>query len=314
MTAVITWLQNVVGSIPLPVLEIWGRVSYLIGWGLAICAFGGFTFRLGHQWGFGRERQAWDEKAFVCIPLTFVLIVVSGYVGSFVVLVPGAQTFESLKDLIVLLCVVLFGYPALLIVPFAYGLSDLIEGVPPEFILDWLPGYFMNPACFWLAYQFFGKDPDFRKARTWGGYLVFVLIFLAVEPVLWGFVCSGKFTPEISYRAITPALFFTTMVTWIIGPVAMLGALPLARRVGLFWAEIPGHVREQRLGGGSAIWEAGRGEAAAAAGTAEQSLPIRMFILAPFIALLLVMVGATAFVALWSAEGDAHKLAARLHR
>jgi PAS domain S-box-containing protein len=314
MTAVITWLQDVVGSIPLSVLEIWGRVSYLIGWGLAVSAFGGFTFRLGDRWGFGRERQAWDEKAFVSIPLTFVLIVVSGYVGSFVVLVPGAQTFESLKDLIVLLCVVLFGYPALLIVPFAYGLSDLIEGVPPDFILDWLPGYFMNPACFWVAYQFFGKDPDFRRARTWGRYLAFVLIFLAIEPVLWGFVCSGKFTPEISYRAITPALLFTTSVTWIIGPFAMLGALPLARRVGLFWAEIPGHVREQRLGGGSAIWEAGRGEAEAAAGTAEQSLPIRMFILAPFIALLLVMVGATAVVALWSAEGDAHRLAARLHR
>src|SRR3954468_9536189 len=109
MTAVINWLQEVVASIPLPVLEVWGRFSYLVGLPLAVYAFGGFTFRLGEQWGFGRERQAWDEKAFVSIPLTFVGIVVSGYLGSYVVLVPGAQTFESLKDLVVLLCVVLFG-------------------------------------------------------------------------------------------------------------------------------------------------------------------------------------------------------------
>jgi two-component system, sensor histidine kinase and response regulator len=88
--------------------------------------------------------------------------------GPAIVLVPGAQTFESLKDLVVLLCIVLFGYPALITVPFAYGLSDLLEGVPPNFLMDWLPGYFINPACFWVAYQLFGKNPDFRRARTWG--------------------------------------------------------------------------------------------------------------------------------------------------
>ena len=89
---------------------------------LAVCAFGGFTFRVGGRWGFGRERQTWDAKAFLSMPLTFVLIIAAGYLGSFIVLVPGAQTFESLKDLVVLLCIVLFGYPALIAVPPAYML------------------------------------------------------------------------------------------------------------------------------------------------------------------------------------------------
>jgi hypothetical protein len=84
--------------------------------------------------GFGRERQIWEAKAFLSLPLTFVLIIATGYIGSFIVLVPGAQTFESLKDLVVLMCIVLFGYPALLVVPPAYMLSDLIEGVPPDFV------------------------------------------------------------------------------------------------------------------------------------------------------------------------------------
>ena len=127
--------------------------------------------------------------------------------------------FERYLTLWVFLCIVLFGYPALITVPFAYGLSDLIEGVPPGFLLDWLPGYFINPACFWIAYQFFGKDPDFRRARTWAAYLGFVLIFLAIEPVLWGHLCSAQFTPAISYRTVTPALGFTTGVTWLIAPV-----------------------------------------------------------------------------------------------
>src|SRR5262249_23099422 len=160
----------------------------------------------------------------------------------------------SLKDLFVFLCICLFGYPALITVPFAYGLSDLIEGVPPDFLLGWLPGYFINPSCFWIAYQLFGKNPDFRRAHVWRRYLLFVLIFMATEPVLWGFICSDKFTPEISYRSITPALFFTTSITWLMAPFAMLGALPLTRRLGLFWAEIPGHVKERVLGQTEWIW------------------------------------------------------------
>jgi PAS domain S-box-containing protein len=314
MTDVFSWFEAIVHAIPMPLLEVWGRFSYIVGLVLAICAFGGFTFRIGDGWGFGRAQQTWTDKAFLCIPLTFVLIIATGYIGSFVVLVPGAQTFESLKDLVVFLSILLFGYPALLTVPFAYGLSDLIEGVPLEFLLDWLPGYFVNPACFWIAYQLIGRNPDFRLAATWGKYLAFVVIFLMLEPFLWGYVCSGKFTPEISYGAITPALLLTTTITWIIAPVAMLFALPLARKRGWFWAEIPGHVRERVMGSSEWLWEAGRGSGLADPAPVKGSLPIRIFIFMPFIALVLVMVAATAIVALRSADDDSAMLATKLHQ
>jgi hypothetical protein len=237
MNAIIIWLEAAFGFLPLPLLEVWGRFAYVVGLALTIGAFGGFTLWPGGRWGFGRERQAWDEKAVLSMPVTFVAIVLAGYIGSFIVLVPGAQTFESLKDLTVFLCIALFGYPALITVPFAYGLSDLIEGVPPEFLRDWLLGYFINPSCFWVAYQFIGKNPDFRRGRTWGRYLLFVLLVMSIEPVLWGYICAGKFTPVISYGRITPALFFTTSITWMIAPFAMLGAFPLTRRSGMFWAK-----------------------------------------------------------------------------
>jgi PAS domain S-box-containing protein len=314
MPAIISWIEQAVGAIPLPVLEVWGRFAYLVGAGLAICAFGRFTFRVGGYWGFGRERQTWNERAFLAIPLTFVLIVVSGYAGSFIVLVPEAQTFESLKDLVVILCIVLFGYPALITVPFAYGLSDLIEGIPPAFLLGWLPGYFINPACFWVAYQLIGREPDFRRARTWRRYLIAAAVFMSLEPVLWGFICSDQFTPAVSYRTVTPALFFTTALTWMLAPLAMLGALPLARRLNLFWAEIPGHARERALGSRTWAWEAGSDTPSMQGSLEPPGLPVRMFLFAPFIALMLAMVGVTAYVALRSAQDDAAKLAERLHR
>src|SRR5262245_52626281 len=313
MTAIVTWYEMIVGTIPLALLEVWGRFAYIVGIFLAFCAFGGFTFRTGEHWGFGRARQTWNAKAFLSVPLTFVLIIASGYIGSFIVLVPGAQTFESLKDLVVLLSVVLLGYPALITIPFAYGLSDLIEGVPPEFLLAWLPGYFINPSCFWIANQFIGKNPDFRMAGTWWRYLAAAALFMTLEPVLWGYVCSDQFPSGISYRSITPALFFTTSITWIMGPAAFLVALPLARRFGWFWAEIPGHVRERAIGSSEWTWEAGRGETRGDVDAVQQGLPIRIFIFSPFIALVLVMVGATATVALRSADDDAVRLATRLH-
>lgn len=313
MTAVVAWLDAVLSNIPLPVLEVWGRFSYAVGFFIAICAFCGFTFRIGDHWGFGRARQGWDAKAFLSVPLTCVLIIASGYIGSFIVLVPGAQTFESLKDLAVLLCIVLFGYPALIAVVPAYMLSDLIEGVPPGFVLNWAEGYFFWAAFVWMAYQLIGRNPDFRQVRTWRRYGLFVALIMLFDPVMWGFICSEKFTTAISYRNISSSLAFTLSVTWLLGPVAFLAALPLARRLGWFWADIPGRVRERAVGSNEWVWESGRSQAPGNA-AAHEGLPIRIFVFAPFIALLLLMVGATAIVALQTADDDATMLATRLHQ
>lgn len=322
MDIIIQWLESLFHALPLSLLEGWGRFGFIIGLGLMLAAFGGFTFRPGGRWGLGRERQSWDTKALLSIMLTFVLVIGTGYLGSFIVLVPGAQTFESLKDLSVFLCVVLFGYPALLAVPFAYGVSDLAEGVPPDFIWDWLLGYFINPACFWVAFQLIGKNPDFRRGHTWGWYALFVFIFMSIEPLLWGYICSGKFTSEISYRNITPALFFTTSVTWVLAPLAMLAALPLAKRFGLFWAEIPGHVKERPLGHSQWVWQSGLSQANLESNIEEsidddteaRRLPLRMFLAIPLITLVLVLVISVAFLTMSSGERGANQLAARLHQ
>ncbi|EQA37416.1 PAS domain S-box protein [Leptospira inadai serovar Lyme str. 10] len=314
MNPVLKWFEEIFALLPLPLLEVWGRFGYLIGFALMLSAYGGFTFRPGGRWAIGRERQSWDARALLSVAITFVSILITGYLGSLIVLVPEAQTFESLKDLSVFLCISLFGYPALIAVPFAYGFSDLMEGVPPDFLLDWLVGYFINPSCFWVAYQFIGKDPDFRKLKTWGWYSLFVLIFMSIEPQLWGYICSDKFTSEISYRNILPALFFTTLVTWIIAPFVMLGVFPLAKRYSLFWAEIPGHCKEKIIGETDCVWESGKGSVTPSGGFNDQGLPIRMFLVTPFIVLVLIMVGTTSYLTLRSSEETANKLAARLHQ
>ena len=131
-------------------------------------------------------------------------------------------------------------------------------------------------------------------ARTWWRYLAAAALFMTLEPMLWGYECSDQFPSGISYHIFTAALLFTTSITWAMGPVAFLVALPLARRFGWFWAEIPGHVRERAIGSSEWTWESGRGEAPEEADPVQEGLPIRIFIFAPFIALVLVMVGATA--------------------
>src|SRR5258708_35732065 len=113
---------------------------------------------------------------------------------------------------------------------------------------------------------------------------------------------------------MTVALVVKTSITWVMGPIAFLIALPLGRRFGWFWAEIPGRVRERAFGSTAWIWESGRSEAPGKDALVQGRLPIRIFIFAPFIALVLVMVGTTAIVALQTADDDARMLATRLHQ
>ncbi|MBM9591931.1 GHKL domain-containing protein [Leptospira sp. 201903075] len=316
MAEIIVWIEHLVSNIPLPILEVWGRFSFLLGSIISIFAFTGFTFRNGKTFRISREVWNWNLTSFYWFLITFVSIFLTGYLGSSIVLIPGAQTLESLKDLSVFLCLNFFGYPALLAVPFAYGLSDLIEGVPPEFLWDWLPGYFINPSLFWLSYQMIGKSPDFRKFRIWVYYLLFVILFLILEPFLWGYLCSEQFGAEISYHTISSALLFTTGITWILAPFAMVFVFPLVRRLGFFWAEVPDQVKEVTLSEPITIWKSGPDEFE----TLQPDLEIRtgislqLFIVTPFVCLVLFLVGVTAYVTLKNAEGSAYQMVEVLHR
>lgn len=309
-------IERLFHKIPLQLLEVWGSFGYIIGVILMVFAYAGFTFRTGERWRIGREWQAWDGKAFVSMGVSFVAIWVSGFLGSFFVLVPGAQTFESLKDLAVFLSLIFFGYPALLVAPFAYGLSDFYEGIPLEFMGDWWLGYLINPACFWVALQLIGKCPDFKKLKTWRLYVTFVLFFMTIEPFLWGYICSGKFSLEEAYHVITPALFFTTLITWCAAPVATLLLYPVVKKMNLFWADIPGHVKQKYLRGKEWIWESGERENRNidCITDSEAGIPIRFFILAPFIVTSLFIMGTTSYFALRSSEKAATKYAERFHR
>ena len=217
MTAILAWLEAIVSAIPLPLLEVWGRFSYLIGLLLAICAFGGFTFRIGDRWGFGREWQRWDAKAFLSIPLTFVLVIVTGYLGSFMVLVgrPDVRVAEGSGGSA--------DHRALRLsrtdrrAASVHALGPDRRG-PAGFVLSWAEGYFFWTAFVWIAYQLIGRNPDFRQRETWRRYSLFVGLIMLLDPVMWGFICSGKFPSAFSYRNISSALFFTLAVTWLLAP------------------------------------------------------------------------------------------------
>jgi hypothetical protein len=100
----------------------------------------------------------------------------------------------------------------------------------------------------------------------------------------------------ISYHSITPALFFTTSITWAMGPVAFWPRPAAGQTVRMVLGGDPDTSESARSGAASG-WEAGRGETRGKTDALDEGLPIRIFIFSPFIALLLVMVGATAIVA-----------------
>ncbi|TGL19183.1 HAMP domain-containing protein [Leptospira yanagawae] len=316
MAEILIWLEFIISKIPLPILEVWGRFAFLLGSLLAIFAYTGFTFRNGKQFRISREVWTWNLKSFYFFLITFVSIFVTGYLGSSVVLIPGAQTLESLKDLSVFLCLNFFGYPALLAVPFAYGLSDLIEGVPPDFLWDWLPGYFINPSLFWISYQMIGKSPNFRNVRVWVYYLIFVVLFLVLEPFLWGYLCSKQFGSEISYRTISSALIFTTGLTWIFAPFVTGFLFPIVKKIGYFWAEIPSQVKEVSITEPRLIWNSSSENLTPSNQITEDrtGISLQLFIVAPFVCLVLLLVGITSYVTLKNAEDSAYQMVEILHK
>ncbi|MCC2680412.1 MAG: putative Hybrid histidine kinase, partial [Pseudobdellovibrio sp.] len=164
----------------------------------------------------------------------------------------------------------------------------------------------------WIAALLFGKDPDFRKSVTWKKYFAFVILFMLIEPILWGYICADKYTAEISYRSITPALFFTTSLTWIIAPFAMLIALPAAKKFGLFWADIPLHTAEHLMGKKQLVWFSGNKKEEKHFDL-EHGVPIRIMLVAPFFVLILSLVLVTAYFTLKSSGNSAHQLAIKLH-
>ena len=44
-------------SLPLPLLEQWGRIAYAVGFALMLAAFGRFTFRPAGVWGGNRRGE-----------------------------------------------------------------------------------------------------------------------------------------------------------------------------------------------------------------------------------------------------------------
>lgn len=53
----VQWFEAAFHAIPLPLLEVWGRLAYILGFGLMLVAYGGLTFTVGDRWALGRQRQ-----------------------------------------------------------------------------------------------------------------------------------------------------------------------------------------------------------------------------------------------------------------
>ncbi|WP_084456593.1 ATP-binding protein [Desulfogranum mediterraneum] len=308
-------IDGMFSKIPLPLTEIWGVVGFTIGSAFAIAAFGGLRFNVRGRWGIAREGYRLDNRFIISMVLTFLLMAAGKYLGHHILLVPGAQSLESLFDLAVFLCAVLFGYPAILTIPAAYFLLDAIGGFPLNDLVSWIPGHLLIGGYHWLGYILIGRDPDFCKGRTWRRYILFVLIFLAFYPACWGFICgpfSGVFPADISYTRITPSIFMTFMLTWLLAPFFMLIAYPLARKVGLFWADIDNHVTIRERGSREIIWQSGPDRPALVDSEGAAGWSARFFFGAPVVLLVLATFGAVSYITLNSGEEAVARLALKL--
>lgn len=301
--------------IPIPVLEIWAIVAFFIGILFAVVAYGGFVFKVRGNWCLARESYSFDNKYFISAIITIVLMAGGKFAGNNIWLVPGAQSLESLYDLAVFLCIVLFGRPALFTVSLAYFILDAIGGFPVTESIKWLPGHIMIASSHWLAYLLIGKDPDFLKLSVWLKYLLFVFIFMLFYPIYWGYVLgpfSETFPAVISYTKITPAIFSTFIITWALAPFAMLIAYPLSRKLKLYWYDNTAKVKVIELKTHKVLWQNSPQEMTQNESVANNTLPTRILFGGPVLFILFLSFGVLSYLSLNSGEEAVDQLVKKI--
>jgi len=242
-------------GVPFEAFYAYSIFTTALGVAIALFHYSGFTVV---KWRLGRFKQRWDARAASSIAVILAIAIVADFIGGMFWIVPGAQSMEFLKDMTYIGGTMLFGYPVVATIFPLYVLSDAVMGV---FNVLWLPGYIYlsgyNAFWFWTI----GKNPDFRKPRTWAIYIPTAIAFMFLDIPGWGWLCgpaSGAFPSEISYFVVVPAIFFTCTFTVILMPFVMLVVLPIAKRYRVFWAEIPGFYRQRYLGSAEWVWESGK--------------------------------------------------------
>lgn len=95
----------------------------------------------------------------------------------------------------------------------------------------------------------------------------------------------------------------------------MLVTFPVVRRFGLFWAEVPGQVKEVTLSDPQIIWKSGpKMDPFQTESDLRSGISLQLFIVTPFVCLVLVLVGFTAYITLKNAEESAFQMVEVLHR
>lgn len=315
LKSIVIWVDELFTAIPLPLLEVWGPISFILGCIFALCALYGLTLFPEKGWKIARERYKFNNRFIFSIILTFLLMMAGKYIGDNIWLVPGAQSFESLYDLAVFLCAVILGYPAIIAIPFAYFFLDVIGGFPIADASKWIPGYILIASYHWIAYILLGRDPDFLKIKNWLKYIIFVIIFMALYPAYWGFVTgpySGVFPNDLSYLKITPAVLGTFIVTWLIAPFTLLFVYPIARKLKIYWADSPNYVAIQDIKSKSTLWISGSKNKPIKHQETYNGVPTRLLLGIPILILLLFIFLSTSFSALRSGEHAVFQLANKI--
>jgi len=229
----------------------------VIAWILSVFVLLGFTVTSNFK--IARVKQRWDARALSTMALVVALVTVSDVFGSMFWLVPGLQSFESIRQIFLFLSPMLFGLPGVWGGPFLAALvADAVSGV---FSTILFPGYFIELIWGWVAFKMLGKDPDFRKGKTWALWLIHAaVIWLYVAPA-WGWICgpwSHLLPVEVSYLALVPSIQFTVIFSLVLTPFVCMAALPLVKRYGLYWRDIPGFYSETPLGSKKPTYETGK--------------------------------------------------------
>lgn len=239
--ALLNWIASIFAGMPLGTLDTIGFLTVVIMYLVLIPTLLGYTIV---NWKLGKFKQRWGSKALSIIALLVALSIVLDFFGGMFWLIPGLESFESLVYIVTYSGGFLFGYPGALAVLVADVFRDSITGV---FSMAIAIGYPMNMSCAYVNFKLLGKDPDFKKPKTWALWLIPGYGFTMLSNFAWSWVCKTVLPIEACYYLLLPSFTLTTAISYILIPFVTLVLLPVVKRYRLFWKDLPGYYSERPL-------------------------------------------------------------------
>ncbi|GEM_PF-3453001 len=201
--------------------------------------YSGYDIKLRPRLGLVKYHQKWSLRALALSAASFILKIALEFSRLTVTLVPGLLAFKASLLLEGVL-------PALFGIPAAYGMglgaavSDVISN---GFSVKSASYLYWGVASYYILFRFYGEDPSLGNLKSLMSYTLGWWSWSIGTSVIWTTIAvlEGSLPLEVAWSAYIGIVLLAMLALYVINMALLPPSYFIAKRVGVYWREIPGY-------------------------------------------------------------------------